>query len=179
MRKSTFLAFVLVLMLALTSCGKNEMDMNTPTTTTTGTTPQASEYYFSYKANGVAVTETEVTALRGSTASPRTLTITGSGKAGTGPKLKYYAAESVVGFVPGLTTESSSGSTGYHEIEYTNSDGLVHKTTLAKEKMTMFFTELSYTSGGVVKATFEGTIKAANGSTVLITEGKFRVKISN
>lgn len=178
MKKFTLLSFASILMFAFTSCSKDNTDTD-PTTTTTGGTQQSSEYYFSYKANGVAVTETEVTAVRGSSASPRTLTITGSGKTGASPKFKYYVTESVVGFVPGLTTESSSSSTGYHEIEYTNSDGLLHKTTLGKDKMTMFFTELSYTNGGDAKATFDGTIKAANGSTVVITEGKLKVKISN
>ncbi|RYE27202.1 MAG: hypothetical protein EOP45_01980 [Sphingobacteriaceae bacterium] len=178
MKKITLLTFATVLFLSFTSCQKDDTTTDA-TTTTGGTTAQTSQYYITYKANGTAVTETEVAGSRGTSASPRTLTITGNGAAGTTPKFKFFTKETFIGFVPGLSIGNNSGTTDNNYVEYTNSASLLHTTTLDKTGISVGITELSYTNGGNAKGTFDGSIKAANGSTVLITEGKFNVKFSN
>lgn len=111
--------------------------------------------------------------------SPRILTITGNGAAGASPKFKFFTKESFIGFVPGLTIGNNSATGDANYIEYTNSASLLHSTNLDKSGITLAITEISYTNGGNVKGIFDGSVKAANGTTVAITEGKFNVKFSN
>ncbi len=177
MKNFSLLTVISILILSTSSCTKIGSDS---TTTGSGNSnPQTPTYYISYKAAGTTVSETEVTAQRGTSVSPRTLTITGNGAAGTSPKFKFFTKESFIGFVPGLTIGNNSATGDANYIEYTNSASLLHSTTLDKSGITLAITEISYTNGGNVKGIFDGSIKAANGTTVTITEGKFNAKFSN
>lgn len=131
MKKFILLTFVSILTLAFASCKKSDSDNSGDNN------PQTATYYISYKANGTTVTETEVTALRGTSASPRTLTITGNGSNGTSPKFKFFTKETFIGFAPGLTVGNNSGTSDANYIEYTNSASILHSTTLDKNGVTL------------------------------------------
>lgn len=176
MKNFSFLTIISILFLLANSCTKSGSDS---TTTGSGNNPQTATYYLSYKVAGTTVSETEVTAQRGTSVSPRTLTITGNGAAGANPKFKFFTKESFIGFVPGLTIGNNLATGNANYIEYTNSASLLHSTTLDKSGIILAITEISYTNGGNVKGIFDGSIKAANGTTVAITEGKFNSKFSN
>ncbi|MES2111713.1 MAG: hypothetical protein V4577_23345 [Bacteroidota bacterium] len=143
-----------------------------------GTDPTP-EYYISFKADGITVTETEVTATRGATASPRTLTIAGTAKSGAAPKFKFYTEESFIGFVKGLNIGNKTISYPTDYLEYTNSGGTLYSTQTDDDGILVFLSDISYTNGGVVTGTFNGSMKTAAGAKVTITDGKFNVKFGN
>ncbi|MNK03720.1 hypothetical protein D3C87_215700 [compost metagenome] len=137
------------------------------------------EYYITYKVDGVTITATEVSALRGITDSPRTLTISGNAKNGSIPKFKFFSEESFIGFVPGLNVWSSKNSYPTHYIEYTNSTGTSFSTENIDEGTFLFVSEASYKNGGNIKGSFNGTVQNEKGVKVKITDGVFNVKFSN
>ncbi|WP_165500487.1 hypothetical protein [Pedobacter psychroterrae] len=139
----------------------------------------AVEYYITYKANGTAITLSEVSGLRGSSVDPRTLTILGSLKDGVNPKFKFYTEESFIGFVPGLNIGCDDYSGISHFVECIDGTGKLYSTVSDSDGMHVFFQEASYKKDGIIKGTFNGRIKAVNGSTLNITEGEFRVKFTN
>ena len=169
------LSLISLFAIALTSCKLDKSDDPTKDPTKDPT----AEFYITYKANGVTVTETEVTATRGTTASPRTLTITGTAKGGAVPKFKYYTEETIAGFEKGLTVHNTSSTYPSDYLEYTNSANALYSTKTESEGIYFSFFDISYTNGGVVSGIFSGSVKTADGKVVAITEGKYNVKCSN
>lgn len=139
----------------------------------------AAQYYITYKANGTAVSETEVSGSRGASATPRTLTITGTAKSGAAPKFKFTTQESFIGFVKGLTVVGEKSSYPSNFVEYTNSSSILYSTKNDSDGIYFTIMDISYTNGGVVSGIFSGSIKTADGKVVAITEGKFNVKFAN
>jgi hypothetical protein len=175
MKKFIILTFITVFTLGITSCKKSSDE----TPSEEGEEQQTSEFYISYKANGTLITETIISGQRGASTDPRTLTVSGTGADGANPKFKFFTTESFIGFVNGLTVGCSTNSATSNYVEYTNSAGLLHTTKTDSNGITVGILEVSYTNGGSVRGTFDGTVKSGTGSVVNITEGKFKVKFSN
>lgn len=87
MKKSKLLILFSAVIFAFSACSKDDDGGED--------NQQTAEYYITYKADGATVTATEVSALRGTTESPRTLTIIGTAKEGASPKFKFSAKESL------------------------------------------------------------------------------------
>nr|WP_121272479.1 hypothetical protein [Pedobacter schmidteae] len=153
---------------------KKDTDVEIP-----GPDNPAPTYYINYKVNGVAVSLAEVSATRGTTLTPRTLTILGSGKAGAKPLFKFYSEESYIGFVRGLNIGMSINSAQSHYIEYTNEAGKLFSTDYDNDGIYLFIGEISYVAGGSIKGSFTGTAKTASGDVVNITDGTYNVKFAN
>ena len=170
------LALICLVSIAATSCKKS--GSTDPDPTDNGTDPAAT-YYVNFKADGVAVSETEVTATRGTTTDPRTLTITGTAKDGAAPKFKLYMEETFIGFTNGLNVGNKTSTYPSDYIDYTNSSNVLYSTKNDASGISVFVSDISYTNGGVVTGTFSGSIKTAGGAVVQITEGKFNVKCGN
>lgn len=140
---------------------------------------QVPEFYIQYKANGVLVTATAISALRGTTDNPKTLTFSGSAKDGTNPTFKFVLTEPYMGFTPGLTVGSSVNSDNTSYVEFTDSNGILHTSKTSEEIIYVGFLKLSYTKDGIAEGTLSGKIQAKNGSMVSISEGRFNVKFAN
>jgi PKD repeat protein len=139
----------------------------------------APQYYITFDADNVPVSFTDISAVRNTTASPRTLTISGTQAAGANPKFKFFSEETFIGFVSGLNVGCSSSTTPSDYIEYTNATGTLHSTANASDGISVFFSQMSYTNGGEAQGTFSGNIKTSGGTVVAITNGAFKVKFSN
>ena len=175
MKKIISLTLVLLIALGVTSCS---LDKSTDPTKNPNTDP-TSQYYITFKAGGTVISETEVSATRGTTSTPRTLTIVGTGKSGAVPKFKFYMEETFIGFTKGLNVGNGALTYPSFYIEYTNSASVLYSTKNDNDGIGLFISDISYTNGGVVSGTFSGSIKTAAGAAVQITEGKFNVKCSN
>jgi hypothetical protein len=162
-------AFTLIIFSCKSIISPPDKDKNDP----------APEYYINYKISGTAITQTEVSGVRGTSDTPRILTVLGSSKNETNPKFKFSTTESFIGFVAGLNVgcNAVSGAAGY--IEYINEAGKIYTTLSDTQGISVFLTEVSYTKDGIVKGTFNGRIKDETGNTINITDGEFRVKFSN
>lgn len=177
----TLMAFITINIL---SCGKlADIDPgkkdNTGTTGTPGSTSTSTTYFFTYKAEGVAITATDITGVRGSTTTPRTLTITATGKDGALPKYKFYLEEPQFGFTGGTSVGSSSSSFPRSYIEYTDKAGTVFHTKNNTKSAYFGFLNFSYTNGGEANGAFDGDVVSATGAVVHFTEGTYRIKFSN
>jgi PKD repeat protein len=148
------------------------------TATSTVTIGASSTYYLSYKVNGTLVTASVLSAVRGSSSSPRTLTLTGTAAAGGNPKLIVNISEPGFGWSNGMNV-SFNDATSPNIIAYTNSSA-TSNTYYSSVGMTMFVNPISYTNGGDIVATFTGEVKdGTGGATTQITEGKLKMKFSN
>lgn len=180
MIKTILTVIALAFIFSLNACKKipalpnKDADVEIP-----GPDNPASTYYINYKVNGVAVSLTEVSATRGTTITPRTLTISGSAKAGAKPLFKFYSEESFIGFVKGLNIQSNINSIQTHYHEYTNEAGKLFSTDYDNDGIYLFIAEVSYVAGGTIKGSFTGTAKTANGGVVNITDGTYNVKFVN
>lgn len=179
MKTNTLTAVFAVLMLTLISCKKIPVVKLEEETIVPEVPLPTPEYYITYKVDGVAISATEVSALRRITDSPRTLTITGNAKNGSTPKFKFFSEESFIGFVPGLNVWSSKNSYPTHYIEYTNSTGVLFSTENIDEGTFLFISEASFKNGGNIKGSFNGTVQNEKGVKVKITDDVFNVKFSN
>ncbi|HTD99841.1 MAG TPA: hypothetical protein VK668_11180 [Mucilaginibacter sp.] len=176
MKRIFFLTLICLIAIAATSCKKSGSP--DPDPTDTGTDPVAT-YYITFKADGVAVSETEVTASRGTATDPRTLTIIGTAKDGAAPQFTFYMEETFIGFTKGLNVGNKTSTYPSDYIEYTNSSNVLYSTKNDASGISLFVSDISYTNGGVVTGTFSGSIKTAGGVAVQITDGKFNVKCGN
>jgi hypothetical protein len=175
MKKIFSLTLISFIAIIATSCKKSS---STDPTTDPVTNPTA-QYYITFKADGQAVSETEVSATRGTTTDPRTITITGTAKSAAAPKFKFYTEETFIGFEKGLNIGNKISTYPSDYIEYTNSANVLYSTKNDKDGIDLFISDVSYTNGGVISGTFSGSIKTAGGVASQITEGKFNVKFSN
>lgn len=175
MKKIISLSLISLVAIIATSCKKSSSSDNKPDS---GTNP-APQYYINFKVDGTAVSDTVVTATRGTTTDPRTLTITGTAKKGTAPTFKFYTEETIIGFVKGLNIGNSTSSYPSDYIEYTNSAGVLYSTKNDADGISLYVSDISYTNGGIISGTFTGSIKTATGVVAQVTEGKFNVKCSN
>jgi hypothetical protein len=173
-----FSAIISFFVFSVVGCSKGGSSDNKPVKDTIATNPPAT-YFITFKANGVAVTETEISASRGTTGGKRTLTITGTTKNGAVPKFKFYTEESFIGFVEGLNVGSSNISYPNHYTDYTDASNTLYSTKNSTDGVLLFISGVSYTKDGVVKGTFSGDVKTDKGATVQITEGKYNVQFSN
>jgi len=139
----------------------------------------SSEYYLSYKVDGVSVVAKEFSAVRNVSSVPRTLTVVGTAAGGNSPKFKFYAEESIIGFVKGLNIGNHRGTSPSNYIEYTNNLGTFFSTENDSDGIYLFIADISYVNGGFIKCTFNGSIKTDKGNVVQITEGKLNVKFNN
>jgi len=179
MKRITLMAVVAIMALTAVSCKKIPVLKLDEEAIVPEVPIPTSEYYITYKVDGVAVTATEVSAIRGITDSPRTLTILGNAKSGVVPKFKFFSEESFIGFVAGLNMWSDKNSYPTHYIEYTSSAGMLFSTENIDEGTYFFISEASYKNGGNIKGSFNGTVMTNKGVTAKITDGLFNVKFSN
>ncbi|WP_345948779.1 hypothetical protein ABDD95_18210 [Mucilaginibacter sp. PAMB04274] len=150
----------------------------TPSNPTTPTDPSAAQYSITFKANGTVVSFTDVSATRGIATNPRTLSVTGTGKNGAVPKFKFFMEETSIGFEKGINIWMKEYSYPTTYVEYTSSANEAYSTMNAKNEIYAFLTDVSYTNGGPIAGTFNGTF-INNGVAVQITEGVFKAKFSN
>ncbi|GGE54484.1 hypothetical protein [Pedobacter psychrotolerans] len=176
-----FIMVAFVAIISIASCKKEiDWDGSGPNTNPgSGNGAATSEYYITFKADGVAITEKEVSAIRNTSSSPRSLTILGTMANGTSPRLKFFSNESFIGFSPGLNTGNSDYTYPFSYVEYTNASNALYSTINDSEGIYFFYSDVSYTNGGVIKGSFSGQVKGTNGAIVRITEGKFNLKFSN
>jgi hypothetical protein len=181
----TFLALIALFIVNISSCQMDEVDPEslkvtngTPPTTPGQPDPVNTEYFITYEINGVAFTATEVSAVRGTTTNPRTLTITGTAKNGASPKVKFSCEETLAGFQGGLTIISSEGTYPTQYFEYTNSSNVLFTSSKSSGDLYFGFLGMSYKNGGEAFGIFSGDIITTAGK-VEIENGKFKVKFSN
>jgi hypothetical protein len=176
MKKNISLILISLIVIIVTSC---KIDDSSTDPTKDPTKDPAPQYYVTFKAGGTTVTETEASATRGTTSTPRTLTIVGTGKSGAAPKFKFYMEETFIGFTKGLNVGNGALTYPSFYIEFTNSASVLYSTKNDNDGIGLFISDISYTNGGIVSGTFSGSIKTAAGAAIQITEGKFNVKCSN
>lgn len=185
MNRFTLSILAIMAIISIASC-KKEIDWNAlgentidEKTGANSASPAAAEYYVSYKVDGVAVVSNIALAQRDIISVPRTLTFLGTAASGSNPKLKFYAQESIIGFVAGLNVGNHTGTSPSNFIEYTDSSGNLFSTENDADGIYLFISEISYANGGSFKGTFNGSIKTDKGAIAKITEGKFNLKFSN
>jgi hypothetical protein len=64
-------------------------------------------------------------------------------------------------------------------LEFTSSNGAFHSSKLSNDESSLSIFEISHKKDGNVKGVFRGSVKAANGNVIEITQGKHNVKFSN
>lgn len=172
------IAIILLAFLSISSCKKGSSQGPGNKKDTTNTTPQ-SKYYVTYKVNGVAVTATEISAVRGAASDPRTLTITATGKDGASPKLKFYTEEPSFGFTGGTSIKCETVSYPTDYVEYTNGSNVLYSTKNDQNGMYFDYLNISYKNGGEISGVFDGSISTDKGVATQITDGKYDVTFSN
>ncbi|RYE12283.1 MAG: PKD domain-containing protein, partial [Sphingobacteriales bacterium] len=161
----------------LTASGATES--NSTSKTVTIAAPTGPGFYITYKANGASVSLTEVFGERDSLSSERRLIVRGSGPAGAHPTFKFLTTESNIGFVQGLNIGCSDFAFPHSYVTMSNAAGNQYSTEYDEDGIYVFFQEVSYTNGGVIKGKFSGSIKTASGTAMTIEGGEFRVKFIN
>ncbi len=152
------------------------------TNTATRSVTIVNPHYFKVKINGTLFNGTVNTATRGTTTTPRTLTVTGASTGGGNPKFKIFMEETFIGFTDGLNSNMSSSSYPVTYMEYTDASGVLYSTRYDADGTHIFFSKIGYTNGGEVAATqtsFAGTMSSSTGSQITISEGNFKLKFSN
>jgi PKD repeat protein len=166
------------------SAGTFNVQLTATSSGVTKTTSQSvsigvAQYYLRYKVDGTLITAVDISAIRGSTSTPRTVTLSGSAAAGANPVFTFYTEETYIGFTAGINVGCSSSTNPSDYIHYTNSNGTAYSTANDANGITLFVSSISYTNGGDVAGTFGGSIKTTGGTTAQITEGEFKLKFSN
>lgn len=152
------------------------------TNTTTRTVTIVNPYYLKMKVNGTQFNATVLTATRGTSSNPRTLTISGASAGNSNPKFTLFMEETFIGFVDGIQGTFSSSTYPVQYMTYTDASGVEYSTRYDSNGVYIFFSEITYTNGGEVAAaqtSFSGSMSTSTGSAINITEGNFRMTFSN
>jgi len=181
MKKIILPVIILFSFFAISSCskGSSTAPIKKPDTTATTKTDSTAKYYITYKINGVAINVTEISAVRGATSNPRTITITGTAKGGANPKIKLYTEEPSFGFSDGTSAKCTMNSYPVDYVEYTNNAGTVYSTRYDTNGAYFDYITISYTNGGEITGIFDGSVSTSKGVAIPITDGKYTVKFSN
>jgi len=178
MKKIILPAIILLSFFTFSSCSKGSSNGPDKKSDTTNTDPTA-KYYITYKVNGVAVNVTEISAVRGATANPRTITITGNAKNGANPKIKLYTEEPSFGFSDGTSIHCTPVSYPTDYVEYTDGSGKLYSTKNDATGAYFDYMTISYTKDGEITGIFDGSVSTDKGVAIPITDGKYTVKFSN